>query len=353
MSIQEIVREYHPRFIARYGDKLTRDQWSALNAMLGCRTEQYGQIAFQCQRCDWQTRVFQSCGHRACSGCQHNVASQWLERQQEKLLPIQYFMVTFTLPRQLRGLFKAFDATCYPLLFHSAVQTLKQFAVNDKKLQGEIGLTGVLHTHSRRLDYHPHIHFIVPAGSFHQRTNLWAVKPGDYLFNEKNLAKVFRAILLQSLRHHFPSLPGNIPKEWIVDCQKVGKGLPALQYLSRYLYRGVISDKHIVKNDGTQVTFSYKDSNTGNTRYRTLTGEAFIFLLLQHTLPKGFRRVRDYGFLHGNSSKTLKRIQLALRVRLPKPQPRVKAFFQCAKCQCAATISHFISAVEYRRLHPT
>ena len=103
------------------------------------------------------------------------------------------------------------------------------------------------------------------------------------------------------------------PRKWVVDCTAVGRGLPALKYLSRYLYRGVISDQQLVSDDGQKVTFRYQNSHTGNTEYRTLPGEDFIALLLQHTLPKGFRRVRDYGFLHGNAKRWLQQVQLLLK----------------------------------------
>ena len=110
------------------------------------------------------------------------------------------------------------------------------------------------------------------------------------------------------------AIPRKLAKKWVVDCTHVGKGKPALKYLSRYLYRGVINENHIVANQDQHVTFQYTESRTGKTRYRTLKGEDFLWLVLQHVLPKGFRRVRDYGFLHGNAKKLLNRVQLILQV---------------------------------------
>jgi len=117
------------------------------------------------------------------------------------------------------------------------------------------------------------------------------------------MAKVFRARFLAALNEAGLSIPERVPKEWVVDCAHVGKGITALKYLSRYLYRGVISEKNIISNQNGQVTFKYIESKTGNTRYRTLKGEDFLHLIMQHVLPKGFRRVRDYGFLHSNAKK--------------------------------------------------
>ena len=355
-TIRSIIDHYYERFVDRHGANINADQWSALNAMRGCRTEQYGQVALACDRCDWQGEIFQSCGHRSCPHCQHDVASQWLERQTDKLLPVRYFMVTFTIPTELRDLFKTNQSVCYTLLFESTVETLKRFGLNDKALQGELGFTGVLHTHSRRLDYHPHIHYIVPAGSFNPKQNEWKEKTDRYLFKQSNLAKVFRATLLNKLKHTFSTMPKQSRKKWIVDCRDVGSGLPALKYLSRYLYRGVISSKSNLSDNGTEVNFDYEESRSKKKMRRALKGEDFILLLLQHVLPKGFRRVRDFGFLHGNAKKRLRRIQLYLKVSISLPQPTRKASkhgLRCAKCQATVSVVGFISALDYRKAHPT
>jgi hypothetical protein len=254
-------------------------------------------------------------------------------------------MVTFTIPYQLRSLAKKHQAEFYSLMFKCAANTLKQFAANDRHLGGDIGMTGVLHTHSRQLNYHPHIHFIVPAGGLLKSRKEWRKKRGKYLFREKNLATVFRASLLQALKQSGLWLPRNIPKEWIVDCEHVGSGLPALKYLSRYLYRGVISNKNIIADDGDNVSFKYVDSTTGKTEVRQLPGEDFIALLLQHTLPKGFRRARDFGFLHGNAKKTLRLVQYILRVKLPAPTNKTRPSFLCKCCAQPLSIVGFIRSI--------
>ncbi|PMG49816.1 hypothetical protein BCU91_17990 [Shewanella sp. 10N.286.52.B9] len=145
---------------------------------------------------------------------------------------------------------------------------------------------------------HPHIHFIIPAGSFNKHKKQWKKNKGKYLFNAFNLAKVWRARLLAQLAKLSLKLPSSIPKKWVVDCQHVGKGLPALKYLSRYLYRGVLPDKNIVSNIDGQISFAYlenhgQNSQTDTTEIRTLPTVEFLWLVLQHVLPKGLRRVRD------------------------------------------------------------
>jgi hypothetical protein len=219
---------------------------------------------------------------------------------------------------------------------------LKDFGLNPKHLGGEIGMTAVLHTHSRRLDYHPHLHVIVPGGGVNRSKRQWKKTKGKYLFNEFALAKVFRARFLTAIKTAGLSIPDQLPEQWVTDCKHVGKGKPALEYLSRYLYRGVIREKNIVANRDGNVTFQYIESKTGNTQYRTLKGEDFLWLVLQHVLPRGFRRVRDYGFLHGNAKKRLALVQFVLHVLINAATPRPRPVFKCPKCQSPMHITGFV-----------
>ena len=149
MEFAHIAQHYLTRFKNRHGSSATQDQWSALNAILGCRTEQYDQLFLSCQNCSWQGSCYRTCGHRACNQCQNHSTTQWLERQTAKLLPVEYFMVTFTLPAELRGLAKANQKVMYSLLFDCAISTLRKFGLNDKDLAAQLAATGVLHTHAR------------------------------------------------------------------------------------------------------------------------------------------------------------------------------------------------------------
>jgi hypothetical protein len=267
--------------------------------------------------------------------------SQWLGRQQAKLLPVDYFMVTFTLPYELRPLAWFFQEQVYAMLFSCAVSTLKDFGLNPKHLGAEMGMTAVLHTQTRRLDFHPHLHVIVPGGGIDKGRRQWKKIKGQYLFNAFNLAKVFRARFLGAVHLAGLKIPVGVPEKWVVDCKHVGAGLPALKYLSRYLYRGVIAEKNILACRDGHVTFRYVDSATGQTCTRTLKGEDFLWLVLQHVLPKGFRRVRDYGFLHGNAKRLLCLVQLVLRVML-KPVPKhPRPVFKCPRCQAVMEITAF------------
>lgn len=340
MDVSTIAHVYLDRFKARYGARATPDQWSALNAILGCRTEQYGELQLSCSACPWHSAQHRSCGHRSCNRCQNHTTTQWLERQSRKLLPVEYFMVTFTLPRELRPIAKANQRLVYSLLFECAIATLKAFGLNERGLAAELAMTAVLHTHSRRLDYHPHVHLIVPGGGINTRRNEWRKLKGKYLFNEFKLATVFRGKLLSALHRSSLTVP-TTPNNWVVDCQHVGHGLPALKYLSRYLYRGVINNDNLLSDDGEFVTFEYTDSTTKQKKTRRMKGEDFIALLLQHTLPKGFRRARDYGFLHGNAKRLLQRVQWLLQSNVPAIEACKRPVFLCTQCQAPMSIVGF------------
>lgn len=332
MDLASLCQHYLPQLQARHGQRLTPEQWRGFHAIVGCRTEQYGQLLLHCQDCQQHGTRYRSCGHRACNQCQQHSAQAWLQRQTQKLLPVPYFLVTFTLPNELRALAKRQGPVVYDLLMQCAASTLQHFGHNATGGGAALGLCAVLHTHTRRLDYHPHVHVVVPAGGVNRQRRQWHVLGKRYLFNGRALAAAFRGALLNALTAAGLTLPAT-PRRWVAHCQKVGRGLQALQYLSRYLYRGVISNHQLVADDGTQVTFRYTDSNSGERKRRTLRGEDFLWLVLQHVLPKGFRRARDYGFLHGNAKKLLATVQWVLRVQRPPPPEKTKATFECPLCQ--------------------
>ncbi|MBW2617208.1 MAG: IS91 family transposase [Deltaproteobacteria bacterium] len=341
MQIASLIHQYHDALQAEYGSRLLPGHLRAIDAISRCRTPEAGELFVQCPDCGhaaWRPR---SCGHRSCPQCQNHEASLWLDRQQARLLPVEYFMATFTLPYELRSLAWYNQRMVYDLLFVCVSSTLKDFGLNPKNLGAHIGMTAILHTHNRRLDYHPHIHVVVPGGGVNKARKQWIKKKDKYLFNEFALASVFRARFLEALKKTGLSAPDSLPRNWVVDCTHVGKGLSALKYLSRYLYRGVISEKNIISNKNGNVTFRYVESRTGKTRYRTLKGEDFLWLVLQHVLPKGFRRVRDYGFLHGNAKKLLSLVQLVLQVLIEACVPRPRPVFKCPRCHAPMQIMAF------------
>ncbi len=341
MEMASIVNQYFPDYLDKHGQKALPSHLKTLHAIRCCRTAGSGELYVKCPECDHSEWRPMSCGNRHCPKCQNHATSQWVDKQQKKLLPVPYFMVTFTLPRELRSLVYRHQKLTYTLLFNCVVSTLKSFGLRPKNLGAEIGTTMVLHTNSRNLTFHPHIHAVVPGGGIDKRSRLWKRVKSDYLFSHRALAEVFRGRFLAGLKKAGFCIPQEIPAKWVVDCTEAGKGIYALKYLSRYLYRGVISERNIVSNANGLITFRYIDSNTEETKYRTLKGEDFLQLIAQHVLPRGFRRVRDYGFLHGNAKRLRSLIQLILRVRIPPIKPRRRPAFKCSCCKSDMVIWAF------------
>jgi hypothetical protein len=281
IRLAEAAAAFLPALEAQYGEQLLPGHRNALSAILRCRTEESGTTTMHCNDCESDDSFPLSCGHRFCPQCQNDAVEQWLQRQRAKLLPVDYYLVTFTLPAQLRSLVYSHQREAYDLLIKLAWQTLSEFGLNDKALHGRIGATAVLHTHSRALNFHPHVHVVVPAGAVDIVHNHWRTKQGKFLFPEPALAAVFRGKWFQAMKERGWTVKANLPKKWVVDCERVGNGEKALLYLGRYLYRGVLSEKNILCCEDGQVTFRYTD-NSGTTKTQTLPGADFLWLLLQH-----------------------------------------------------------------------
>lgn len=316
--LSSIIKTFEPEFLDQYQGQILPSHRQALAAMKVCRTSRSPRLRAGCSQCDRTLTVPHSCGHRNCPHCQHFESQRWLERQLQKRVPAAYFLLTFTLPAELRGLAWRHQRQVYALMIQCVWETVRTFSQNDKQLQGIPGAIAVLHTHSRRLDYHPHVHLVMPAAAMDAVKRLWRTKGGKtrknkgkkpYLFNHKALAKVFRARLLDAITDERLDLPASYPQKWVVDCKSVGSGEKALVYLGRYLYRGVIQEKDIVECQDGKVTFRYRDSETRQWVLRTVSGAKFLWLVLRHVLPRGFRRARNFGFLHPNSKRMIRVLQ--------------------------------------------
>ena len=336
MILSSIIGQFEQKYKQKY--KPLPSHLNALNAMKRCRTTKAPQMFVHCNNCDNHSFVPHSCGHRNCPHCQGYESQLWIENQLKRQVPANYFMVTFTLPRQLRETVWRNQKLLYNLMFECSKETLQTFTKNDDKLGGTAGLMSVLHTHARNLDYHPHIHIIIAAASINQKTKSWKTKKGKYLFNHKALAKVFKGKLLSKLTELNIKLP-LLSNKWIVDCKHVGKGNKAIVYLGRYLYRGVIREKDIINCKNGMVTYRYQNSKTKKYQYKTVTGEYFIYLIMQHILPKGFRRARNYGFAHPNCKRMIALLHYVLKfipLKLPKiTRPNII-------CKCCGSVMQIV-----------
>jgi len=338
IRLASVFATFQADFLAQYGNDVSWEQLHALAAIGQCRTEASAKFELECTQCDHQVVIPHSCGHRLCPHCQHHESQEWLERQLQKLLPAEYFLVTFTLPAEFRELARTQPVIVFDSLLRASWETVRMFAKNDKHLEGDAGAIAVLHTNTRQLDFHPHVHLVMPAAVVDRKKKRWRTKGKGksgrvYLFSERALAKVFRAKVLAAFEAASLTLPRQHPRKWVVHVKSVGSGKPALVYLGRYLYRGVVAEKDILACQNGQVTFRYRDARTGRSKTRTVPGAQFLWLVLQHALPKGFQRVRCFGFLHPNSKRLIALLQVVLqlvpRSSLPPPKDRAPVLCPC------------------------
>ena len=362
IRLASVINTFEADFLAQYRHRLSLDQLQALSAIKRCRTQASPKMQVSCSDCDHQVFVPHSCGHRHCPHCQHHESQQWLERQIKKQLPAEYFLLTFTVPAEFRALVRAHQHVLYELLIRASWETVRTFSQNDKQLQGTPGAIAVLHTNTRRLDYHPHVHLVMPAAAVDGEQRQWRTKrnrrpartgqaKGNYLFNHKALAKVFRAKILAGIEAAGLTLPRRHPTQWVVDCKSVGTGEKALIYLGRYLYRGVIREKDIVACENGQVSFRFRNAKTDKMEQRTVTGAQFLWLVLQHVLPKGFRRARNFGFLHPNCKRLITLLHMLLKF-VPPPAPagiKERPPIPCPCCGAAMKITR----TQVRSLSPS
>jgi len=359
-----IIKQFETEFLTQYAKCILPSHRRALSVMKICRTQHSPRMRASCCECDHQEYVPHSCGHRSCPHCQAHESQQWLERQLKKRVPAEYYLVTFTLPSEFRPMAWRHQRKLYSMMTQCCWETLRTFSENDKQLQGTPGVISVLHTHSRSLDFHPHVHVVMPAAAVDTTNKLWRTKSKaknkkdiNYLFNHKALAKVFRAKMLDAITNAGFDLPKRHPEKWVVNCKSVGTGDKALIYLGRYLYRGVIQETDIVTCEKGKVTFRYQNSKTEKIVYKTVTGAGFLWLVLQHVLPKGFRRARNYGFLHPNSKRLMTLIQLTLKFdpnrALAWMKKRPQWLCSCCGAKMKIIETRLAPLFSYTRLLPT
>ena len=325
IELADIFRTYGPAYRAKFGDKLPSCHRRAMRAIERCRTPALGGHVYSCPDCGETQYVYHSCRNRHCPKCQHENAQRWLEQQYELQLPVPYCMLTFTLPSQLRPFARSHQRLVYDALFHASAEATQQLARDPRFVGGTLGLVGVLHTWARDLSYHPHVHYLVPAGGLAEDGQTWLPSRKKFLVPVKALSKLFRAKFRDALRQTegFADIPASAwEQEWVVHCKPVGDGRTAFKYLAPYIFRVALSNRRIVKVENDQVTFRYRDSTAGQTKFRTLSAEEFIHRFLQHVLPKGLVKVRYYGLfssIHRHQLETLRAHLAAQSVDSPAP----------------------------------
>jgi hypothetical protein len=319
-SLGLIIRRFLPDLLKTRG--FTKNQLKVLNALALCRTPKMGGSALACSQCGSIHYVLHSCRNRHCPKCQGIDKELWIEDRKQELFPVKYFHVVFTVPHLLLELFRYNRKVMYNLLFEKSWETIHSFAPDPKLLGATPGAIAILHTWDQQLKYHPHIHFIVPAGGI-DKQGKWRTskQDGNFLFDVKQMSEKFSAIFVKKLRKLKQQgkirkyVPRDlIPEPWVVYAkQAFGSPQSVLEYLGRYSHRVAISNSRILNVTATHVTFKWCDrKNNYKHETQTISGVEFLKRFVEHIVPPGFRRIRHLGFLC--SCKKAKSLELLRKI---------------------------------------
>lgn len=309
-AIAELFRVFAPAYLARFPN-LPAAHRRAIEAITACRSGALGSTLYRCTQCGETHFVHRSCGNRHCPQCQAHKTRRWLAAQLERKLPGPHFLITFTVPEPLRGFLRSHPRRGYEALFAASSGALKRLA-RDRRFVGSdlIGFTGVLHTWGRALPFHPHVHYLVPAGGLSPDRSRWLRSRPTFFVPVRALSPLYRALFRERLRREgllSQVDPAVWRTPWVVHCEPAGDGVYAFGYLARYVFRVAISDRRIVAVSPAERTVTLRYRPHAEPRDRTMTLDVFEFLrrYLQHVLPSGFVKVRHFGFLHPNCAVPL------------------------------------------------
>jgi hypothetical protein len=345
VEMADIVRRHGPAYRHKFAARMLPSHRRALQDIEHCRTPALGGTTYRCDHCGQFDYSYHSCGNRACPKCGNDKVTEWIAQQEALLLPIPHFFITFTLPASARGPARSNQKVVYGILMKTAWEALRKLARDPKFLGADIGALAILQTWKRDMGFHPHVHFLVPAGGLCVDQQRWvATRSSEYLVAEKPLAIIFKAKFRDALKkaglyNQFPAATWQ--PDWVVDCEFVGDGRGVVKYLAPYVYRTAISNNRILalSEDG-QVTYCYK-ANAGTRHTVTLSAERFLARFLQHVLPAGFQRIRYYGFLHPNGRDRLNLIRALFAFgpyHKPQNTPAPAAPRACPHCGGTLTL---------------
>jgi hypothetical protein len=349
LEVADIFRNHGAAWRDANRGHVNLGQLKVMSAIERCRTAALGGHVARCEDCSHTVIAYNSCRNRHCPKCQGTQALAWMEERKAELLPVGYFHVVFTLPSRIADIAYQNKAVIYDLLFKASAQTMLTIAGDPKRLGVRIGFTSVLHTWGSAMTHHPHVHMIVPGGGIAHDGSRWINCRRNYLLPEAVLAKLFCRLMLQMLRdaHALGALqfvgrhaaladtkafaaylaPLRNTKWYVYAKRPFGGPEAVLAYLARYTHRVAISNSRLVAANSTGVTFRYKDYRIkGPGRYKTMTlvtGE-FIRRFLSHVLPRGFHRIRHYGFLASSTkAATIARARELIAAATPMAQQPV------------------------------
>jgi len=323
IEVADILRRHGPQY--RQQHRLLPSQQKVLEDLVRCRTVACGGQLYRCDHCGQDHYRYHSCGNRHCPKCHRQQTERWLEQQQARLLPCAYYLLTFTLPQGLRALAWSHQKVIYGLSLQSAARALQRLAWDPKYVGGQLAMLAVLHTWTRALLYHPHVHLLVSAGGLSADGQHWVgAKNPAFLVPGFALSKIFRGKFKAGLKQLglLNAVASAVwQQKWVVHCQHAGSGQKVLDYLGRYVFRIAITNSRIQRFDYGQVTFNYRDNRTQQIQHVSLTAQEFIGRFLQHVLPRGLVKVRSYGLAAAHCADKLQQARALLEATDSQPQP--------------------------------
>jgi hypothetical protein len=354
-TINDIFQSYGQKYLDIYGDSVPYNHKKVIDAITNCRTDKYGFSVYECKECGEVHTVFRSCGNRHCPACQNHKTKQWLDKQMQYQIPGHHFMLTFTLPEQIRDFVRSNQDAAYSAMFKTSSQSIKKLAKDEKYIGGDLtGFFGVLHTWGRMIQYHPHIHYVVSGGALSKKNKRWHSSRIDFFLPVKALSKIFKAKFRDEMKklNLYDEIPEVVWKmNWIVNCQAVGNAHNCVKYLAAYVFKVAISNNRIVKVENDRVFFKYRKQNSRRWRITSLDVMEFIRRYLQHVLPPGFMKVRYYGFMNPNSSVTTDEIsaliELAYGFDIDSPKRDNPYVFSLYCPNCGGVLNYLYSVLPF------
>lgn len=318
-TVHQLLRQLAPEYLERFGSAMPGRHRQVLKKILSCRTPALGGHLFRCPSCPGFDYRYHSCNDRHCPQCGQTDADDWLQRQRARLLlPTPYFLLTFTVPQELRMIIRSHLQITLDLLFAVSSQALQDLAGNPRRLGAQLGMLGVLHTWSRTLIFHPHIHYLIPAGGLSPDGRCWVASRKKFLLRIEPLGAHVRTLFKDRLLQDHPEIFAKVPakvwkRHWNVDSRAAGSGENALRYLSRYVFKTATSNRQLQRLPDGQVRWPYQDSQTARQTSIALQPLDWMSRFLQHILPSGFARVRTFGWLHPAAKVRGNRVRALLR----------------------------------------
>lgn len=320
LEVADVFHRYGEAYREKHGASLSVLQRRVMTAIELCRTAALGGHLEQCDDCGYERNCFNSCRNRHCPKCQSLARAQWIEQRQAELLEVPYFHVVFTMPKQIAVIAHQNKKAVYDILFRATAETLTTIAADPQHLGAQIGFFAVLHSWGQNLQFHPHLHCVVPGGGLSLDGQRWIHCRPDFFLSVRVLSRLFRRLFLESLQKAFDSgklqffgaleplrerlafarqLARAKASEWVVYAKRPFAGpQQVLDYVGRYTHRVAISNNRLLDIEKDQVRFRWKDYRTGEqNKVMILSADEFIRRFLLHVLPSGLQRIRYYGLL--------------------------------------------------------